>query len=103
MKTCELLIKYFQTREQLLSQTFNKHHKTPIHFNTPKNLTYHNLCTKLVPPSGLGRLLGLVSKIIIQKKRPNLKLDESLDDLIIDVRLKYHFADEKLINDDFHP
>ena len=76
---------------------------TKIYFNTPMNMMFHNLCTRLTPPSGLGRLLGLGSKFIIQKKNPKLKLHETLEDIRRDVRLKYFFADEELTNEDYHP
>jgi len=74
-----------------------------IYFNSPLNLTFHNLCSKLQPPSGLGCLLGLGQKFIIQKKNPKLKLEETLEDIIRDVRLKYFFAGEQLENEDFNP
>jgi len=78
---------------------------TKIYFNSPQNLAFHNLCTTLHPPSGLGTLLGLGHKFIPQKKTPNLKLHETFEELTRDVRLKYFFAEENLNtnDDDFHP
>ena len=74
-----------------------------IYLNSPLNLTFLNLCSKLKPPSGLGCLLGLGQNFIIQKKNPKLKLDETLEEIIRDVRLKYFFAGEQLENEEFNP
>ena len=46
---------------------------TPIskYYNKTNNLAYHNLCTRLTPPNGIGSLLGLGLKFCIKTMRPD--------------------------------
>ena len=72
------------------------------YFNKTNKLAYHNLCTTLAPPSGLGPLLGLGMKFCIKSMKPNLKsLPLAFERLRRDMRLRYNFAGEE--NLEFNP
>ena len=65
------------------------------YFNRLNTNSYHNLCTKLNPPDGIGTLLGLGLKFCIQSRRPiNTSIDDTIDRFTRDIRLKYAFAGE---------
>eukprot|EP00957_Ditylum_brightwellii_P188850 14375109-Ditylum_brightwellii.AAC.1 len=42
-----------------------------LFFNKPSNKKFHNLCTYKKPPEGIGELLGLGRKFVIQKRKSN--------------------------------
>ena len=61
--------------------------------NRPNKTSYHNLCTVLSPPQGLGSLLGLGHKFCVQTSKPSLSIiHHSCARWTRDVRLKYTFA-----------
>ncbi len=62
------------------------------YFNRPKQMAYHDLCTKLRPPKGIGATLGLGLKFCIQKKHPPNNLEQSFQRFISDVRKRFIFA-----------
>lgn len=58
-------------------------------------MSYHNLCRRLNPPAGAGKLLGLGLKFCLQSCKPDNKvLEHSLKQFERDVRIKYTFAGE---------
>ena len=62
------------------------------YFNRPSNMTYHNLCTTLHPPQGIGSTLGLGLKFCIQSDRAPDFVEKSINRFSEDVRKKYLFA-----------
>ena len=69
---------------------------THTYFNRLKTNSYHNLCTKLTPPDGIGLLLGLGLKFCIQSRRPNsISIDNTINRFTRDIRLKYIFAGQE--------
>ena len=66
------------------------------YFNKILQSSYHNLCTYLTPPPGLGSLLGLGLKCCIKYNTPlHDSLTNAIERMKRDVRLKYLFAGEK--------
>ena len=72
---------------------------TALFFNKPSNKKYHNLCTYKQPPQGIGELLGLGHKFVIQKRKSNPQIEKVLQTLQRDIRLKYLFAGEESDNE----
>ena len=69
--------------------------KTTTYFARNNNNTYHNLCLHLKPPDNIGSLLGLGLKFCIQNRRPDKNaMDEAIQRLTKDMRLKYLFQGE---------
>ena len=69
---------------------------THTYFNRLTTNSYHNLCTKLTPPDGIGLLLGLGLKFCIQSRRPNnISIDNTINRFTRDIRLKYLFAGQE--------
>lgn len=61
----------------------------------------HNLCTKLTPPQGFERLLGLGLNFCIQREHPTKNYKESFERLRKDLRTRYLFKDH-IDNPDFN-
>ena len=73
---------------------------TTEYFNKLTRSSYHNLCTYLTPPPGLGALLGLGLTLCIKYKTPPKEpLMNEMERMKRDIRLKYLFAGETNIND----
>ena len=67
--------------------------KKNTYFHRLNTNSYHNLCTNLKPPDGIGILLGLGLKFCIQTQRPiSASIDKSIDRFTRDVRLKYAYV-----------
>ena len=66
--------------------------KTDEYFNRPNNMTYHNLCTSIRPPQGIGTTLGLGLKFCIQSDRAPDFVEKSMNRFSDDIRKKYLFA-----------
>ena len=63
------------------------------YFNRPYKMAYHNLCSTLQPPPGIGSLLGLGLKFCIWSPKPSIPLiNHSFDRFFLDVRLCYVFS-----------
>lgn len=63
------------------------------YMNRPSKMAFHNLCIRLTPPLSIGRLLGLGTKFVIQRRTPSKKiLEQGFDRFARDVCLKYEFA-----------
>ena len=62
------------------------------YFNRPSNMTYHNLCSDLQPPQGIGATLGLGLKFCIQSDRAPEFVEQSMNRFSADIRKKYLFA-----------
>ena len=78
------------------------------YFNSPTNMTFHNLCSTYNPPENIQQLLGLGMKYCIQSRRPQKgTIEAGVSRFARDVRLKYRFAeadDDNLhLDDDYDP
>ena len=62
------------------------------YFNRPNNMTYHNLCSNLHPPQGVGTTLGLGLKFCVQSDRAPDFVEKSMIRFSDDIRKKYLFA-----------
>ena len=67
------------------------------YFNRINNNTFHNLCTRLHLPPGLGPTLVLGLKFCVQTRKPDQKLD--FQRFQNDVRKKAYFAGQIKNND----
>ena len=68
------------------------------------NMNYHNLCTHLTPPAGVGDLLGLSLPFCLQAPRPNQDIGKTMSQLRRDVRRKAFFAiSEDEPNNNYNP
>ena len=77
----------WKNRQKALSDT-----PIGVYFNRPSKLAYHNLCSNLKPPKGLGLTLGLGLKFCIQQHKPPLTMHLSLTRFSDDVRKRCLFA-----------
>ena len=78
---------HWENKKLILRQT-----PTNIYFNTPSNMSFHNLCVTSKPPIGTGQLLGLGPKFIPETFVPKPNTTTSLLNFTRDARLKYIFA-----------
>ncbi len=73
--------------------------------STKNNRGFHNLCTTLVPPPGIEKLLQYGLNFCLESALPEPHLDETLERLTYDIRVR-HFVKEKMEdgnNDDYDP
>ena len=63
----------------------------PEYFNRPQNMTFHDLCTELKAPEGIGVTLGLGLKFCIQEDFPKNTYLHSFARLQDDIRKRYIF------------
>ena len=56
----------------------------------------HNLCTKLTPPQGYDKLLGLGLTFCLQSRHPTQNFESSFIRFRKDIRTKYLFANDKV-------
>ena len=80
-------------RKMPLSQLFNL-------FKSSQT-AYHNLCTSIPPPTGIGQLLWNGLKFCIEKPLPKPRLDQTFARLERDLRLKHHWSDQDCDADDY--
>jgi hypothetical protein len=62
------------------------------YFNRPQHMAFHNLCSQITPPKGIGATLGLSLKFCIQSKLPPPNFEKSFEQFIDDVRKKFMSA-----------
>ena len=65
-----------------------------------KNMKYHNLCTHLDPPAGVGDILGLSLPFCLQSSRPNQDVSKTMSRLRRSVRLKAFFSNKEAEEED---
>ena len=68
------------------------------YFHRPSQMAYHNLCTQVTPPQGIGITLGLGLKFCIQAKTPPTNLNNSFTRFIDDIHKRFIFAGQKQNN-----
>jgi hypothetical protein len=61
--------------------------------NQVLNMKYHNLCTHLQPPAGIQSILGFDLKHCVQLKTPDTKVEDILNRVERDVRIRYMHRD----------
>jgi hypothetical protein len=72
----------------------NLHSSPQSYFGRNRNMKFHNLCTKLTPPTGLASVLGYDLKHCVQHASPRPDIEESFSRFNRDVRIKYTFRDQ---------
>ena len=79
---------FVNTREQLGNTIIQQY------FSRLVNMKSHNLCTKLTPPQGYDKLLGLGLTFCLQSRHPTQNFESSFIRFRKDIRTKYLFTND---------